>query len=160
MTNACIPRSRADLLSDVTTVDPEHNSALQPRDITGDGIKETFCNVFVRTVLALGGIDIPAMLANKLFEWFPGPEATALGWRKVTPAEAIARAELGFRTVGVWRNPRGHGHIVLVVPAIDSTTGFPAKGMHSAQAGSRNWNNEPIERAGLLSAAYSFFTYD
>lgn len=149
------PRSRGFTLAAVDQVDPENNPELQKRDVTGDGIDETFCNVFVRLVLALFGLIIPAKLCNDLVGWFAGPEGEAAGWVKCTREAAALRAELGYPTVGVWKNPSGkHGHIVLVVPAIGGT------GMHTAQAGAKNWSNAPIERAGLLAAAYTFFTHE
>lgn len=154
MIAACLPRSRGVLLAAVDQIDPEHNPELLKHDVTGDGLAETFCNVFVRQLLLLLGLNIPVKLANDLFAWFAGPEAALEGWRKVDHHEAAARAELGFPTIGVWRNTAGHGHVVVVVPAIGGT------GMHSAQAGARNWNNAPIERAGLLAVAYSFFTHE
>lgn len=154
--NACFPRSRGQLLAAVHQADPEGNPELQKRDVTGDGIDETFCNFFVRIVLGLLGLIIPAIRANDLHVWFHGVEAKRNGWRKCTAAEAMDRAELGFPTVGAWKNPNPSksGHVVLVVPAIGGT------GMHTAQAGARNWANEPIEHAGLLSSAYAFFTHD
>lgn len=151
MINVCQARARGLILAAVSQVDPENNPDLQMRDVTGDGIPETFCNVFVRLVLAVLGLIIPALLCNELIKWF----SEQPDWVKVTATEAALRAELGFPTVGVWKNPSGkHGHIVLVVPAIGGT------GMHTAQAGARNWSNEPIEHAGLLAAAYTFFTHD
>lgn len=154
MITSCQPRSRGALLTAVSQVDPEGNPELQRRDVTGDGIPETFCNIFVRLVLAVLGLVIPAMLCNDLIKWF-AEEGEAEGWVKVSAAEAALRAELGYPTVGVWRNKSGgHGHIVLVVPAIGGT------GMHTAQAGAKNWANAPIEGAGLLSAAYTFFTHE
>lgn len=154
MINVCQARSRGVILAAVSQVNPELNPELQRRDVTGDGIPETFCNVFIRLVLAILGLVIPPLLANDLLKWFAGPGADE-GWARCTKGEAALRAELGFPTVGVWRNPSGtHGHVVLVVPAIGGT------GIHTAQAGARNWSNAPIEGAGLLADAYTFFTHD
>ncbi len=147
---ACMPRSRGQTLAFVDQVNPEKNPALQRRDVTGDGVPETFCNLFVRLLLALFGIVLPELLANDLAEWFP----KQADWRKVTPKEAGERAELGFPTIGVWKNSKGHGHIIAVVPAIGGT------GLHSAQAGAKNWSNAPVESAGLPASAYAYFTHE
>lgn len=152
----CPPRTPQGLRDAVAMVDPEHNVSLQRRDVTGDGKPETFCNVAVRTLLALLEVSIPPMLANDLARWF----RTADGWTKLDkPADAQARAELGFPTVGIWTNSTGHGHIVLVVPRPVESDRNQGRGVWTAQAGRENWNCAPIERAGLISDAYTFFTH-
>ena len=151
---ACHPRSPGELLIAVRDVGPEGNPELQRRDVTGDGVPETFCNVFVRLVLARLRVTIPPVLANALFDWFPSRAARDDGWEKVSTSEAQIRANWGRPTIGVWRHPTGkHGHVVLVVPTP------PGVRMHTAQAGRENWSNAPIERAGLIADAYSFFSH-
>lgn len=159
MTEACLPRSRDRIREVVELIDPKKNPELQRRDVTGDGKPETFCNYFVAMFLAMLECAIPSgYLANRLFVWFgKADEGGALGWRKITAAEAALRVELGCPTIGVWTNTAGHGHIVALVPA---PAGAPPGRLYSAQAGLRNWNCEPIEHAGLLADAYSFYTHD
>lgn len=167
MTAACLPRSRENLIAAVAEVAPETNPQLRRRDVTGDGIPETFCNVFVRLALALLGIIIPPLLVNDLAEWFEGPKAKADGWVNVkTMAEAEQLVEKGRPVVAVFKaastscEPCGgtgqvaagacpgcsgtgkvyhHGHIALGVPQPIP----PSKvlGMRIAQAGARNFSN-------------------
>ncbi len=139
------PRSRDAYLAAVAALQVESN----PDFLPGAGL--THCNQYVRAVLERLGVRIPAMLANDLFGWFSAPAAA--GWRRIDRVEAKLQAELGYPTIGVWRNPKGpHGHICLVVPAPAG-----ADRMYSAQAGLKNWGSSPIERSGLLADAYSFF---
>jgi hypothetical protein len=152
----CAPRARQRILDVVAELAPETNPRYVRRDVTGDGIPETWCNLFVREFLALLEVVTPALLANDLFEWLGAPAGKIAGWVKVDGAEAQKRADLGFPTIGVWSNTTGHGHVVAIVPAVPPTT----PGIFSAQAGFKNWSHAPIERAGLRASAYGFFTHD
>lgn len=38
------------------------------------------------------------------------------GWSKVNANDAANRAQLGLPTVAVWLNPKGHGHVSVLVP--------------------------------------------
>jgi hypothetical protein len=136
-------------------LNPAVNPEFQPHDVTGDGAPETFCNVFVRKLLLLLGLGIPAELANELHDWFLRGNGRALGWSEVTSWQAKVLADVGYPVVAVWKNPSGpHGHVALVVP-----TPAGKFGIHTAQAGVRCWSCEPIELAGLGAMSYSYFSH-
>ncbi len=145
-----LPRTRANLLAAVAAVDPLHAPDLQPGywpEPPGTRAGVTWCNKAARRILAQLGCDIPAgMLANDLADWFPGVEGVAAGWVAADVVEAQFCAERGCPVVAVYKNPHGHGHIAVGTPS-SSTPGF-----HIAQAGQRNFTNEPIEHGfGRLS---------
>ena len=156
---ACLPRSRKLYLDAVAVLDVEHRERYRPRDVTGDGKAETFCNLFLSDCTALLECPIPFVLANFQVGWLSGPLGLAAGWLELRPlpnatveAQAIARAELGLPTVAVWANSTGaHGHAGVVVPAEPPMTGV----VHIAAAGARNFQNAPIQRSfGVLHPRY------
>lgn len=137
----------------VLAIDPEHSFSLQPRD----GV--TLCNEAVRFMLAVLGGHIPRAVANEQADWLDSAEARAHGWMRcdsstLAPAEvAKQRAELGYPTVAVYRNPSGHGHIALCIPAPDVDEGH----LYVAAAGEVCTNSARIEKQfGNLPVA--FFT--
>lgn len=142
------PRTRANLLAAVASVDVVHAPDLQPGywpEPPGHMAGVTWCNKAARRILAQLGLDIPAVFANDLADWFPAAGAEA-GWVPADVVEAQFCAEKGCPVVAVYKNPHGHGHIAIGVPST-STPGF-----HIAQAGQRNFANEPIEHGfGKLS---------
>jgi len=155
---ACLPRSRKLYLDAIATLDVEHRERYRARDVTGDGIPETFCNLFLSDCTALLECPIPFILANIQVEWLSGPPGLAAGWLELHPlpgttveVQAIARAELGLPTVAAWANPSGgHGHVGMIVPAEP-----PTPGIHVAAAGARNFQNSPIQRSfGVLHPRY------
>lgn len=143
------PRTRANLLAAVAAVDLLHTRDIQPGywpepPYTRSGT--TWCNVAARRMLEQLGLIIPPVIANELADWFPSDAGKAAGWVSADLVEAQFCAEKGCPVVAVYKNPTGHGHIAIGVPS----SGTP--GFHIAQAGSRNFTNEPIEHGfGRLS---------
>jgi hypothetical protein len=138
-----LPRSRSELLEVIASLDVEHNPAFQRRDITGDGIDETFCNQALEAWLTKLGLWLPpGLLARQQLAWLGSPEARALGWYECTLEKAAELAELGQPVVAGWVNPdpKRPSHVGLVAPRIGGT------GTYLAQAGAANFSNRPIEK--------------
>lgn len=135
-----IERSPEKLLEVIKTLDPEHNPKYQRRDVTGDGIPETFCNVLARDFCDGVQAYIPAMLANDLFDWLKRDSASEHRdgrWSEETPEEAMAAANLGRPVLAIAKIP-GHGHVAIVVPKPGAST------PHIAQAGATNFIDKPV----------------
>lgn len=149
---SCKPRSAVALLEVVAMLDAEHNIAYQRRDVTGDGVPETFCNFYVHDATALLGCPIPKVRANDQVDWLEGVGVDA-GWRECGALTAADKADMGLPTVACWRNPsaRGHGHIALVVPRPEGR-----RGVYIAQAGASNFSCEPA-RSGFGNLPLQFF---
>lgn len=116
------------------------------RDITGDGVKETFCNWFVADVLEILGVPIrrhsqpmyppvfnnarrdKPISAESLYTFFNnGGEGK---WKLVSAADAVAKANTGKAVVA-----SSYGHIAIVIP------GGSASDVRVAQAGAVNGKN-------------------
>jgi len=105
------------------------------RDVTGDGLDETWCNVFAVDVCAELGVHLPQMRANDQMDWLDGDAGRAAGWVPCAYHEAGERAQRGERVLVGWRNPAGHpGHIALVLDAE----------LHIAQSGRHNYAWAPL----------------
>lgn len=95
---------------------------------------KTWCNCLLWDVTRALGCEIPhwvdaqgrpaasfapgsrELSANGVYAWL---EEYGLehGWQYVESRHlACMRADLGYPTVAAWRNPRGHGHVALVLP--------------------------------------------
>jgi outer membrane biosynthesis protein TonB len=133
----------------VAAVNP-NQSKYQPKDITGDGVKETFCNWFVMDVAKQLGHPnaIPSngqfRPANDWGKGVPKPIAAnqmrpyfqkSSDWKLVTPSEAAKLANDGGLVVGSYQSNRGHGHVAVVVP------GSTGSNIRVAQAGSQTSTN-------------------
>lgn len=83
------------------------------RDITGDGIPETFCNIWsadVSSVLQPASPLPRGLRANELYTWLGD------NWLEVTANEAQAHANDGTLCFAVYKNLSGPGHIAPVCP--------------------------------------------
>jgi hypothetical protein len=109
------------------------------RDITGDDKAETFCNFFVREVLAAMGIYLPRLKANEIIEWLLGPEGIAGGWRKEQQEAARSMGAIGIPVITGFKNDAGPGHLALLVPPQRNEDSVPGK-IWVAQAGKTNSN--------------------
>lgn len=89
------------------------------RDITGDGIPETFCNQAVNRIC----------IAHKGYYGFSDPKneaitanaicrkvATDPQWRKDSAERAQEWANKGELALAAWSNPEGNGHVAVVFP--------------------------------------------
>ncbi|WP_164012330.1 peptidoglycan-binding protein [Pyxidicoccus trucidator] len=131
------------------------NPRYTPRDSSGDGVRDTFCNIFLWDVTRAMGAEIPhwvdtngnsvapgkgrEMNANSTVDWMH-KHGERNGWRKATPEEAQKMANAGHPSVALWKNPRGIGHVAVVRPGE-----VTSQGPSSAQAGGKNFNNKHIK---------------
>ena len=130
--DACLPRCPRRLLKVIAALDVNAE-----RYRSGMGL--SWCNRWVADVTAeiLGADAVPFRLANEQLAWLSGLDAAAHGWELVTPLEAVVATSLGEVVVVGWRNPDGHGHVAIGVPA-------PGDVLHIAQAGLRNFASKPV----------------
>lgn len=142
-----IDRNAQALVVAVAAVDPAGSFCLQP----ANGV--THCNEAARFMCAALGVPLVNDLANKQRDWL----AASTEWMPVDAETARGRAESGFPTLAVWKNPTGgHGHIALLVPAPLTNPGH----IYVAAAGASNTNSAPIERQFGLSLTPEFFTHE
>jgi hypothetical protein len=122
---------------------------------------KTYCNIFLWDVTMAMGVEIPHWLkngtndpyaynrsitykenasiahevrANEIADWLK-EVGIKYGWRAVSAQEAQMAANLGKPTVGVWHNPKGIGHVVIVRPNLSGDGEI-----HIAQAGASNYS--------------------
>lgn len=113
----------------------------------------TYCNIYVWDVTTAMGAEIPHrvdangdivkkgssvakyMTANAMYDWLGG-KGQEYGWKEVSAQEAQMYANMGSPAVASWKNPKGHGHIQMVVPSKDGQYN-PDKGVAISQAGSK-----------------------
>lgn len=140
-------RSPEALIEAVLAIDLEHSFSLQARD----GV--TLCNEAARFICAVLGVYLPRMVANEQHDWLLSDAGKFAGWMPVDAETARQRAELGYVTLPVWKNPNplAHGHIGVLVPAPKSNPGK----LYVAAAGVRNTNGAPLEsQFGNLTPDY------
>lgn len=106
----------------VRSFDVAKNPRYAVRDTTGDGVPDTFCNIFVADVAEALGRQLPhwwlgkELSANDMYDWLlrHGPK---YGWANVSAEAAMASVYKANLTVAAWKNPaRGPGHIAIVLP--------------------------------------------
>jgi len=138
------------------------NPRYKIRDTNGDGVDDTFCNIFGWDVTVAMGAELPHWVdnktnqpytydssksysqnaqvahelnANSVADWVKN-YGSNYGWRAVTREEAQAAANLGKPTIGVWKNTGGIGHVIVVRPNLTNDGEI-----HIAQAGASNYND-------------------
>lgn len=114
------------------------------RDVTGDGVPETFCNFFTRDVSRAMHAPLPeGMRANQMFDWLRlSLDAAREGWEEVPEHVAQGAADAGLFAVAVWKNPSGGpGHITPLIPS----EGQP--GTWVANVGASNFARGTLARA-------------
>lgn len=125
----------------------------------------TYCNIYVWDVTSAMGAQIPHrvdsngdiatsstknvkyMTANAMYNWL-GEKGKEYGWKEVSAEEAQKYANLGCPAVAAWKNPKGHGHIQMVVPSKDGQYNED-KGVAISQAGSK------VIEYGYITDVYS-----
>jgi hypothetical protein len=143
---ACFPRSAKTLQDVVASKDVEHHYLM-----SGGA---TFCNQFVRDVLAELGTPMPRndLYAHQQIDWLASADGQKAGWKPCSPQEAAAYANGGHPCIATYRNPleppKGHSHIAIVVPA--------TPGPNIAQAGAFNFSNKPV-KAGFGPFPVKYF---
>lgn len=125
----------------------------EPRDVTGDGRPETFCNVLVQDVTEAMGCPVPRHTrANELLEWLSS-SGRSLGWTEVSESVARIQADRGSVALAAWRNPDGPGHLAIVVPSLGERGDT-----FIAQAGATNFTRRPLA-AGFGRHQPRFFAH-
>lgn len=126
-----------------------------PRDVSGDGLADTFCNLFAQDVAEAMGVLLPRnMRANDLVRWLSSSvDARELGWEPVDEHTAQRMADEGQLALAGWYNRNGdRGHLAVLVPAL----GEP--GTWCAQAGKSNFTRAPLI-SGFGSLPVSFWAH-
>lgn len=127
----------------------------QSRDVTGDGVFETFCNIFAQDVSEAMGAPLPRrMLANATVAWLDAESVRdASEWLAVDAFAAQKAADRGELALAGWVNPSGPGHLAVVVPSLGEA------GCYVAQAGRRNFTRAPLA-SGFGTLPVRFWTHD
>ncbi len=148
------------------------NPRYAQRDSNGDGITDTFCNIFVSDVTRAMGAEIPhwanmttgaptgvgsgtELGANRTVDWMMSFGAN-YGWRHVTAQQAQDNANQGKPAVVLWRNPNGPGHEQVVRPGTFSST----RGAYIAQSGAWNTNGAYVRDILPASAGETYWIHD
>ena len=103
----------------------------------------TYCNIFLSDVTKALGCEIPhwwngrELTANAVARWLAGEEGGQNGWTLVSRRDAEIAANIGQPAVAVWANPKGVGHVALLVPSTGET--------QVAQAGRVNFSRGSLE---------------
>ncbi len=139
----------------------------QPKD------GKTYCNIYAWDVANAMDIILPHYLTQDLksadagsyyytasanvYACFLETRGLEYGWKPVEAKEAQERANLGYMTIGVWKNTNAavddngvsahypSGHIVLIRPQPTGSIYQKSKGPYIAQAGSYNTMNANIK---------------
>lgn len=129
-------RSPEELVEAIASLEVETNPKYQPRDVTGDGLRETFCNVYVVDLMAKLGVVLPSGLkVNALVPWLRSSD-----WVQCVVEEAGRHANQGRPSLATWVNDHGpHGHIMALTPTPNGE-----HGVWGAQAGSSCFSCAPI----------------
>lgn len=147
-------RSAARLILIVAEERVESNPLYVRRDVTGDGVPETWCNLFVHVVAQRMGCPLPPGLrANQQVAWLSGPDGRAAGWEQVPEHVAQRMADEGQLVVAGWFNRNGgSGHIGVVMPGLGDA------GTHLAQAGRSNFTRGSLAQ-GFGDLQPTFFAH-
>lgn len=134
-------RSPERLLSIIAEHHFRGHARYTPRDVTGDGIADTWCNLFAQDVCEAMSVMLPRhSRANDLVAWLTN-KAHEFDWEGVTPHIAQRMADEGQLAVACWANPGGPGHIVVLVPSLGEA------GEWCAQAGGSRFTRGTIAQA-------------
>lgn len=135
----------------------------------------TYCNIFAWDVMSAMNVTLPHWLKNNVpanstirgaYEinvnstcvWMNN-YARQYGWRTVSASEAQARANSGYPTLAIWKNPTGKsGHIAVVRPEGNGYFYDANKGPVIAQAGASNYSYTNVSR-GFGSAKMNAIVY-
>jgi hypothetical protein len=141
-------RQRARYMAILDGLQVESNPRYQ-RGRRGHG--ETYCNLFVADATQALGAPIPLwtlsdggarryLRANAMQDWLL-TEGAALGWRRVTDAEAQRAANAGRPAVATWKNSDSahSGHMAMLRPGPVPVA--PERGPRIAQAGRHNYRS-------------------
>lgn len=123
-----------------------------PRDVTGDGINDTWCNLFAQDVCEAMSVMLPRnMRANDLVRWLE-LESKSWDWEAVPAHVAQRMADEGQLALVVWSNPAGPGHIAVMVPSLGEPDHF------CAQAGRINFTRGTVTQ-GFGGRVVGYFAH-
>lgn len=169
-TNATIPldapikngpgeRSPEKLRAVVAQFDVVANPRYKQRDSSGDGKRDTFCNIALWDFTRALGCEIDhydaqgnERNANAVCVWLASPLGAKAGWSLVDPMIAGSAAARGQPVVVAWANPKGIGHVALLLPPHGVE-------LRIAQAGAHNLFDVPIARFGVAVQAVKFYAH-
>lgn len=127
-----------------------HLGRYQKRDVTGDGIAETWCNYFINDCCVALGIKVfdtkPwPKLANQMVE---DMQREPHRWQELDPDEAQAEANRGALVIAGASNPKGSGHVALIIPgALVWSKSFKDDAPNCANVGTSNFYGRPVSYA-------------
>lgn len=135
-------RSAAELEDVIRQFHVELSPRYAVSDINQDGIRETWCNLYVSDVTRAMGCEVPRRVlgryqrANDMVHWLTQQGFTQ-GWRRATQAEARRLADLGRPVVAGWDSlTSAPGHVAIVLPR---RAGTQRPTTEVTQAGAQNW---------------------
>ena len=120
-------RSAERLLSIIAEHSFRGSARYTPRDVTGDGIADTWCNLYAQDVCEAMGVMLPRNTrANDLVRWLEF-DSKQWDWEAVPAHVAQRMADEGQLALVVWHNPGGPGHIAVLVPSLGEPDYFCAQ---------------------------------
>lgn len=123
------------------------------RDITGDQVAETFCNVFTCDVAEALGVELPRARANSLLMWLASDAGRAAGWQHVEAGTAQRAADAGAFAVACYFNRNGGpGHVAVLAPSMGEA------GVWVSNVGATNFLRGPLS-SGFGVAQVEFFVH-
>jgi hypothetical protein len=162
-TNGSTHRTRAELERVVAAHHLDSSPRYQPRDVTADSKRETFCNYAVSDITRALGCEIPTLVMERAGRCIHLRVPQQLlwlvrdgrwhGWVECDAQAAIARAQLGYPTVALWVSG-SEGHIAVVVPYRG-----PEPELTIAQAGARCFSYGPLAAGFGNRAPVRYFTH-
>lgn len=129
-TNAPGNRSKKNLLM-VLDQFPLTAERYRARDVTGDGVSETFCNFFTRDFCRAMGVPLPEGLRAN--DYFTKLHEGMGSWRFLTKLEAGLALELGKPVFAIAKNDGGPGHMTPCREMVVDTIYVDHVGRHNAR---------------------------
>ncbi len=151
---------------------------------------KSYCNIYAWDVANAMDIKLPHYLTKDMrladkdayyytasanvYACFLEVRGLEYGWKTVTAKEAQERANLGYMTIGVWKNPNAatdengvcahypSGHIMLIRPQPTGSVYRTFKGPYIAQAGSFNTINANVSDVfnAIRRSQVVYYTHD
>jgi hypothetical protein len=138
LTNDAGNRDPSKYLAVVRQFDVENNSRYTPRN------NSTFCNIFLWDVTKAMGCEATGvgqgkeLNANAACAWLSGVGYNH-GWSRCSALEANNNVKVGCPAVVIWMNPKGIGHVAVVIPS-------DRPGVRIAQAGATNFFDGDVSK--------------
>ena len=166
-------RTGADLNHTLDSLDVDHNYLRKGNN--------TYCNIFARdAVNKLVGREILPQYrqnahgdivdwldANEMIRWldgsyqhpgYQGPTGPDIGWKQLSPQQAVQYANAGHPVIVGWENPGGIGHMAVL--RAGNTPDMDVYSLRIAQAGGHNFSDGAIRDGFGSRGPLRFFAYD